>query len=120
MIDQNLRAASICATILSATTLLTCIIAVPMIYNEVQSIWVELDRGMGEFRVDSPLNQGQLNFKIQGIADTTWEHMIVAERNGGNKVKRQASGAQCNCQADNKCPAGPPGPQVGTLMDPLP
>lgn len=46
-----IRTAVACATILSLVTILTCIVFTPMIMNEVNSIWDELDTEMVEFRV---------------------------------------------------------------------
>lgn len=50
-----IRASTVLATVLSVATIGMCLICVPMIISEVQSIWTELDAEMNEFRVGSLL-----------------------------------------------------------------
>lgn len=49
--SSSARWAPVVATGLSVVALLGCFIMAPMIYSEVQSIWLELDTEMDEFKV---------------------------------------------------------------------
>lgn len=53
---MSVKAATVLATVLSISTILIAIVSLPLIYNEVQSIWLELDSEMLHFRVGKKLN----------------------------------------------------------------
>ena len=48
---MEVKIATVLASALSTVAILSCLIAVPTIYSEVQSIWVEIDAEMDQFRV---------------------------------------------------------------------
>ncbi len=54
---MELRLATGVATALSLATITICVIGVPMIYSEIQSIWQDLDSGMVEFNVRQGTNK---------------------------------------------------------------
>uniref|UniRef100_A0A914X8J3 Nematode cuticle collagen N-terminal domain-containing protein n=1 Tax=Plectus sambesii TaxID=2011161 RepID=A0A914X8J3_9BILA len=136
--SMQVHKATVCASVLSILAIAGCLVAVPMIYNEVQSIWDEIDTEMNHFKL---------------LADDMWKDMVLL--GGGNpavRARRQVysawppipasnpsvgvvgaqpsqggpgnppgiappenaapeeAGGSCNCNKDNKCPAGPAGP----------
>lgn len=85
--------ATLFASALSIFAIVGCLVAVPMIYNEVQSIWSEIDTEISHFKL---------------LADDMWKDMVLL--GGGNpevRARRQAYGAW---------PPNPPSvPSVGVV-----
>ena len=52
---MSVKVATCLATALSFVAILTTLIAVPIIYNEIQSVWQELDDEMAVFRVNNTI-----------------------------------------------------------------
>lgn len=48
---MEIKLVTVLATALSSLAILSCIIAVPTIYNEVTDIWREIDLHMEQFKV---------------------------------------------------------------------
>lgn len=66
------------AIIFSGATLLACLFAISTIYNDVQSIWTELDTEIDSFKV---------------IADDLWKDMLImGAGTPSNRQRRQAYG----------------------------
>uniref|UniRef100_A0A183C7V8 Col_cuticle_N domain-containing protein n=1 Tax=Globodera pallida TaxID=36090 RepID=A0A183C7V8_GLOPA len=96
---------------LSGTTLLLCLFGIATIYDEIQSIWTELDFEMDRFKLET---------------DDMWRDMLaMGAGTPSNRARRQAAGGYsapqaapapipvCKCKAKNVCPPGPAGPAGG-------
>uniref|UniRef100_A0A183C7R8 Col_cuticle_N domain-containing protein n=1 Tax=Globodera pallida TaxID=36090 RepID=A0A183C7R8_GLOPA len=109
---------------LSGTTLLLCLFGIASIYDEIQSIWTELDLEMDRFKLET---------------DDMWHDMLaMGAGTPSNRARRNAYGsyqaagqqpaqtagynapqpapapvAVCKCKAENVCPPGPTGPAGG-------
>uniref|UniRef100_A0A914VZC6 Nematode cuticle collagen N-terminal domain-containing protein n=1 Tax=Plectus sambesii TaxID=2011161 RepID=A0A914VZC6_9BILA len=60
--SMQVHKATVCASVLSILAIVGCLVAVPMIYNEVQSIWNEIDTEMNHFKL---------------LADDMWKDMVL-------------------------------------------
>uniref|UniRef100_A0AC34GGK9 Nematode cuticle collagen N-terminal domain-containing protein n=1 Tax=Panagrolaimus sp. ES5 TaxID=591445 RepID=A0AC34GGK9_9BILA len=128
---MSVNKATVGAISFSGITLIACLYAIAVIYNDVQSIWAELDSEMDSFKV---------------LADDLWGDMVkMGAGTPSNRIRRQAYGgygassgpgfpsnsppipgtsgipphlsgnpsnSRCNCQStsESKCAPGPDGP----------
>ncbi|KAI6239271.1 hypothetical protein M3Y99_00602000 [Aphelenchoides fujianensis] len=135
---MSVHSATIGAIAFSGTTIVVCLLSMAFIYQDVQSIWNELDTEMDQFKLR---------------ADDLWSDMVkMGAGSASNRQRRQAyggygatgqnqggpsgptsiasnpltvgsghaGGSACNCQQENKCPQGPAGPVGEPGLDGLP
>lgn len=106
---ETVKLVSACSIFFSIITILSCITLVPMLYAEISSVWEEIDVEIAEFKAES---------------DLLWREMQKIGRAGGARIPRQYGGgvqggsaggygpaSNCECNANNNCPAGPAGPK---------
>ena len=123
--------ATVGAISFSGLTLIACLYAIAVIYNDVQSIWTELDAEMDSFKVLSddlwtdmvklgagtPSNRVRRQYGGYGASGTNsggygsggGPSLPSFPGNGGGPNLGSASN-KCQCKSENTCPEGPAGP----------
>lgn len=89
---MSLNKATVGAIGFSGVTLLVCLFAIASIYNEVQSIWSELDTEMDSFKL---------------LADELWKDMV--QMGAGTPSNRQRRESYGGYGASGHQPSGPGG-----------
>ncbi|KAI6190504.1 Col-cuticle-N domain-containing protein [Aphelenchoides bicaudatus] len=93
---MSLHGATIGAIAFTGLTVLVCLFSMVSIYQDVQSIWAELDTEMDQFKVK---------------ADDLWGDMIkMGAGSASNRQRRQAYGGYGASGQQPQHPAGPGGP----------
>lgn len=116
-----------CAIGFSTAAMFACVTVVPMLYQQIADLHVDIMSQMGEFRVRffiAKLVKRKTYLCLQVVADDTWKTMMVMrsthgvdpesvsvnrESMFGNLFRSKRQNSQCQCNANNNCPAGPPG-----------
>ncbi|CEF68736.1 Nematode cuticle collagen, N-terminal domain and Collagen triple helix repeat-containing protein [Strongyloides ratti] len=103
---MTLTTATCCAIAASGLTLLVCLLAISNVYNDVQSIWAEIDREMDTFKAQSVDLWGDM---LKLGADTP-AHRIRRQNYGGYAASQPVEAPRvtqvCVCQAAPASGAG--------------
>lgn len=93
---MSVNKATVGAISFSGITLIACLYAVAVIYNDVQSIWAELDSEMDSFKV---------------LADDLWKDMVgMGAGTPSNRIRRQSYGGYGASSGPNFPSNSPPLP----------
>ncbi|VDP16262.1 unnamed protein product, partial [Soboliphyme baturini] len=97
--SHNMERVAAAATVfLSVGTVLGCLFFVPMLLRKMDDIQKDVQIDMDEFNV---------------LSNDVWHEIQLVTRVVKTipiRKTRQVGGAQCKCEVDNTCPAGPMGP----------
>uniref|UniRef100_A0A1I7X951 Col_cuticle_N domain-containing protein n=1 Tax=Heterorhabditis bacteriophora TaxID=37862 RepID=A0A1I7X951_HETBA len=103
----------------SSLTLLLSLYAIFNIYNDVKSIWIELDQEMGQFKLQTEDIWTQM-LGLGAATPSTRQRRQGKEQYGGYEAQGVNAGPVCSCQSGNGkgdddlgtggCPPGPAGP----------
>ena len=102
---MSARVAAYAAIGISSVAVIMCVLFVPMLWGRISTVNDRIDLAMADFH----MTKSGIDRVLRDAGDKPDAQSIF----GLNREKRQA--AQCNCDANTKCPAGPPGVQLSLL-----